>query len=67
MSAATFGRAVKAVIWGFFGVRRARDLDLDQRHLRPAHVIVAALVVAACFVLGLVALIQWVVSSGVAA
>ena len=66
MSAATFGRAVKAVIWSFFGVRRARDLDLDQQ-LRPAHVIVAALLVAACFVLGLVALIQWVVASGVAA
>lgn len=67
MSIATFGRAMKAVAWSFFGVRRSADLDRDQRQLSPAHVIVAGLVAAALFVIGLVVLVNWVISSGVAA
>ncbi len=67
MSVANFGRALKAVAWSFFGVRRASDLDRDQRQLTPAQVIVAGLVVAALFVIGLVVLVNWVISSGVAA
>jgi hypothetical protein len=57
----------RAVAWSFFGVRRRADLDRDVERLNPVHVIVAGLVGAAAFVIGLVLLIRWIVGSGVAA
>jgi hypothetical protein len=43
-------RAVLAVFWGFFGVRKQRDYDADAAHLTPAQVIIAGLVGAALLV-----------------
>jgi hypothetical protein len=60
-------RTVRAVLWSFFGVRTASDLERDMNELKPHHVIVAGLVVAALFVGLLIALVRWVISSGVAA
>ena len=39
----------------------------DISELKPLHVIVAGVVVAALFVVALIALVQWVIKSGVAA
>ncbi len=50
-------RAVLAVFWGFFGIRKQRDYDADAAHLTPAQVIIAGLVGAAL----LVAMILFVV------
>ena len=63
---AAFGRAFLAVAWSFLGIRRSADLERDARQLNPIHVIVAALVGVAVFVLALVALVRWVTQSGVA-
>jgi len=63
----SFGRTLKAVLWSFFGIRKGRDLDRDMSELNPVHVAVAGVLAAAVFVVGLVALIQWVVASGIAA
>ena len=56
----------RAVAWSFFGVRRGSEYEKDVTQLNPVHVIVAGIVSAAVFVLGLVMLVKWVVGSGVA-
>ena len=60
-------RTLGAVGWSFFGVRKARDLEHDAAHLNPLHVVIAGVVVAALFVALLIALVNWVIASGVAA
>jgi hypothetical protein len=60
-------QTVKAVSWSFFGVRRSADHAEDVSRLNPVHVVIVGLVLAAVFVLGLVALVNWVIGSGVAA
>ena len=52
---------VRAVLWGFLGVRRNADFQKDIASLNPIHIIVVGLVMAMLFVLGLVALVHWVV------
>lgn len=52
---------VKAVLWGFLGIRRSADYQKDIARLNPIHIIVVGLVMGMLFVLGLVALVHWVV------
>ncbi len=52
---------VKAVLWGFLGVRRKGDFQQDLVTLRPIHLMVTGVVLAFLFVLGLMALVHWVV------
>jgi len=60
-------RTFKAVAWSFFGVRKGSDYERDIAELKPQHVIVVGIVCAALFVLVLVAIVKWVIGSGVAA
>jgi len=62
----SFWQTVKAVGWSFFGVRKASGYEEDISRINPIHVIVAGLFAALLFVLGLVVLVRWVVSSGAA-
>ncbi len=62
----SFLQTMKAVAWSFFGVRKSSDYAQDVAKINPIHVIVAGIIAAIVFVVGLVLLIQWVVSSGVA-
>jgi hypothetical protein len=62
----SFLQTLKAVAWSFFGVRKSADYAEDVARINPVHVIVAGVLAAAVFVIGLVLLIRWVVSSGVA-
>jgi hypothetical protein len=62
----SFGRTVKAVAWSFVGLRRGAGHQQDVQKLNPVHVIVAGLIGAILFVLTIVALVRWVVGSGVA-
>jgi hypothetical protein len=55
-------RAVMAVFWGFFGVRKQRDYDADAADLTPAQVIIAGLIGAALFVGMVLLLVKLVVS-----
>lgn len=59
--------AFKAVAWSFFGIRKNSEYEKDVSQLNPVHVIVAGIIAAAAFVIGIVLLVQWVVGSGVAA
>jgi hypothetical protein len=62
----SFGRTLRAVAWSFFGVRKRSDLDKDVEQLNPVHVIIAGVIGAMLLVAGLLALVSWVLSSGVA-
>jgi hypothetical protein len=63
---ASLGQTISAVAWSFFGVRRGKDHESDMARLNPVHVIIAGVLGAALFVLVLVLLARWVISSGVA-
>ena len=52
---------VKAVLWGFLGVRRQADYQKDIASLNPIHIIVVGVVMALLFVGGLIGLVNWVV------
>jgi hypothetical protein len=56
-----------AVVWSFLGIRRRADYARDVAQLNPVHVVVAGIVGAALFVVALVLLVRWIVTSGVAA
>ena len=62
----SFWQTVRAVAWSFFGVRRGKDYEKDVAQLNPVHVIIAGVIGALLFVLLLVLLVQWVISSGAA-
>jgi hypothetical protein len=53
-------RTVKAVVWAFFGVRKNSEYQDDLGKLNPFHIIAVALVGVALFVVGLIALVNWV-------
>ena len=57
---------VLAVVWSFLGIRRRADYAKDIAQLNPIHVVVAGIVGAALFVIVLVLLVRWIVTSGVA-
>ncbi|UJW79610.1 DUF2970 domain-containing protein [Hydrogenophaga sp. SL48] len=52
---------VKAVLWGFLGVRRNTDYQNDVARLNPIHLIVVGIVMALFFVLSLILIVNWVV------
>lgn len=57
----SFGQSMRAVFWSFFGVRKRRDLEADAAQLNPLHVIVAALIGAAIFIVVLILVVRAVV------
>ena len=63
----SFLQTMGAVAWSFFGVRRSADHAQDVANLNPVHLVIAGVIGAALFVVTLVLLVKWVVSSGVAA
>jgi len=63
---ASLAQTISAVAWSFFGVRRGKDHENDMAKLNPVHVLIAGVLGAALFVLVLVLLVRWVISSGVA-
>jgi hypothetical protein len=63
----SFLQTMRTVAWSFFGVRKRTDHEQESAKLNPVHVIVAGVVGAALFVAALVALVRWVIGSGVAA
>ena len=62
----SFVQTMRAVAWSFFGVRKSADYDRDVSQLNPVHVIIAGVIGAVVFVAGLVAIVNWVIGSGVA-
>ena len=53
---------VKAVLWGFLGVRRKADYQDDIAKLNPVHLLVVGLVMGLLFVISLILVVNWVVA-----
>ena len=58
----SFFRTVQAVLWSFIGIRKNSDGQEDMAKLNPFHVMLVGLCLALIFVLGLIALVNWVVA-----
>lgn len=58
---ASLMRTVQAVLWSFVGLRKGSDYQQDLEKLNPFHIIGVAIAAALLFVLGLIALVNWVV------
>lgn len=56
----SFIGTVKAVLWGFLGVRRNTDYQSDIAKLNPLHLIAVGVGMAFLFVLALILLVNWV-------
>ena len=63
----TMLQTFRTVAWSFFGVRKAADHESDFSQLNPVHVVVAGVIGALVLILVLSSLVNWVLSSGVAA
>ena len=62
----SFLQTMRAVAWSFFGVRKASEREKDVQQLNPVHVLIAAVIAALLFIAALIALVNWVLASGVA-
>jgi len=62
----SFVQTAKAVAWSFFGVRKNSGYQQDVDQLNPVHVVIAGLAGGVLFVLALVLLVRWIISSGIA-
>ncbi|WP_066255770.1 DUF2970 domain-containing protein [Hydrogenophaga flava] len=51
---------IKAVLWGFLGVRRQADYQRDITRLNPIHLMVVGVVMALAFVGILILIVNWV-------
>lgn len=51
---------VKAVLWGFLGLRQRGEYEKDIKRLNPLHLVAVGLVMAFIFVGALIALVNWV-------
>lgn len=56
----SFTDTVKAVAWGFLGVRRNADYQKDIAKLNPLHLIAVGVGMAFLFVAALIVLVNWV-------
>jgi hypothetical protein len=58
----TWLRTIQAVLWSFVGLRKNSESQQDIEKLNPFHIIGVAIGLALLFVLGLIALVNWVVA-----
>jgi len=58
---ANLRQTFRAVAWSFLGIRRSADHAEDVKKLNPIHVVIAAVVGAAIFVIFLVVLVRFAI------
>ena len=56
----SFLGTLKAVLWGFLGVRGRSDYERDITQLNPLHLIAMGVFMAIVFVMGLIFLVNWI-------
>jgi hypothetical protein len=59
---ASLWRTVKAVAWGFFGVRKNSEYQKDIASLSPLHIVAVGFVAVLVFIGVLVALVKFAVA-----
>ena len=57
-----FFQTLKAVAWGFFGVRKGKGYNEDISKLNPVHLILAGVLAAILFVVVLIMAARWFIS-----
>ena len=60
---ASFLQVVGAVFWSFLGIRKGKAMERDTISIKPLHVIVVGVVLAAILVLTLVTLVRLITRS----
>ena len=60
---ARFGQTFRAVAWSFFGIRKSADHEQDVKNLNPIHVVIAAVLGVAIFVVLLLLLVHFVIGA----
>lgn len=60
-----FFQTLKAVLWGFFGVRKGKGYQEDISRLNPVHLIIAAIIATVLFVVGLVMVAKFFINQAV--
>lgn len=60
-----FFQTLKAVLWGFFGVRKGSGYQEDISKLNPVHLIIAAIIATILFVVALVLIAKFFISQAV--
>jgi hypothetical protein len=58
----SFWRSIKMVGWSFFGIRKSSESQEDMARVNPFHIIVVGIAGVVIFVIGLIVLVNWVVS-----
>lgn len=60
-----FFQTLKAVLWGFFGVRKSKGHQEDIARLNPLHLIIAAIIATILFVVVLVMIAKFFINQAV--
>jgi len=60
-----FFQTLKAVLWGFFGVRKGKSYQEDIAKLNPVHLIIAAIIGTILFVVGLVLIAKFFINQAI--
>lgn len=63
----SFFQTMRAVGWSFFGVRKSSEYEKDISQLNPVHVVIAGVIGALVLIAVLATVVNWVLSSGIAA
>ena len=58
---ASLGRSLKAVAWGFFGIRKGSEYQQDLASVNPLHIVLVAIGAVGIFVVILMFFVNWVV------
>jgi len=61
VKSSSWSRSVKLVAWSFLGIRSRAGYQEDLARVNPMHVVAVGLAAALLLVLGLIALVNWVV------
>lgn len=60
---ASLPQLVGAVFWSFLGIRKGRHMEADMSSIKPLHVILVGLALAAVFVLTLIVLVRVIIAN----
>lgn len=55
-------RAVLAVLWAFFGIRKGAERDKDLASIKPLHLLIAGVLMGALFILVITTIVRVVMS-----
>jgi Protein of unknown function (DUF2970) len=58
----TFLSTIRAVLWSFVGIRKNSEYQKDLQKLNPVHIVITAVVLVMLMVVGLIGLVNFVVS-----